>query len=99
MEIDRVGHWGVVDDGDAHVVPDANVNDRAGNGAAEGPALVCHALRYLERGVLDRYPKFLDVCVGHWSDPGIVRGAGGANQLVEVDALHPLATTGCGQSQ
>src|SRR5436309_2098754 len=61
VEVDRVRHRGLVDEANPHQVALAHPDYRAGNGPPEGPALVRHALRDLDRRVAARATGLL-----HW---------------------------------
>src|SRR4029079_15625512 len=74
VKVYLVLHRRIVDDRDADLVANADVDDGSRHCAAEGPAFVGYAVGDLQGRVLDRNAKFLDRRVNHGRKAGVVRG-------------------------
>ncbi len=97
VEVDRVWHWGLVDDRDAYKISHADVDDRARNGAAESPAVVGHSFRDLQRRFLDRDAEFLYRRISNRRYSRVVRRGSCADDFVEIDADDAVAAASRGK--
>src|SRR5207249_1187774 len=97
VEVDRVRHRGLVDEANPHQVALAHPDYRAGNGPPEGPALVRHALRDLDRRVADRDTELLHWCGRGGAEPGVIhrlRRAGRGREVRHLDLRWTRAADG-----